>query len=142
MEPRTDIRRRQEILPRFHLIEDPRRFKDFDWTHDGNGDHWRVTSEGREVCSLEFTEPTGVRLPLRTSWVPQALGTLAQRLDGRTWYCRPEASGTLRLCRVRRWSFDPTLFPDLARATVLTAARNENFQMVFPVARDGDVNRD
>jgi hypothetical protein len=112
----------------------PKDRADFDWTRSDTGDHWRVTSEGRELCTLDFTEPTGVRLPLRTAWVPRKLGTLAQRFDGRTYCCRPEASGTLRLCRVRQWRFDPALFPDLARATVLSAARIEGFQMVFPVA--------
>ena len=120
----------------------PKDRADFDWTHDGGGDHWRVTSDAREVCSLEFTEPAGVRLPLRTSWVPRTFGVLAQRLDGRTYYYRPEATGNLRLCRVRQWRFDPTLFPDLASATVLTAARIEGFQMVFPVARVSRIRRD
>ena len=107
----------------------------FDWTHDEGGDRWRVSSEGRELCAIEFSKPAGVRLPLRTSWVPRRLGTLAQRMDGQTFYCRPEAAGSLRLCRVRQWRFDPALFPDLVRATVITAARIEGFRMAFPVAR-------
>ena len=78
---------------------------------------------------------TGVRLPFRSSWVPRGLGTLAQRRDGRTYYYRPEATGSLRLCRLRRWCFDRELFPDLSRASVLTALRIEGFRMVFPVAR-------
>jgi hypothetical protein len=113
----------------------PKDRADFDWARTDGGDRWRVTSDGRELCSLEFTEPTGVRLPLRSSWVPRKLGTLAQRFDGRTYYYRPEATGKLRLCRVRQWRFDPVLFPDLSRATVLTALRIEGFRMVFPVAR-------
>jgi hypothetical protein len=113
----------------------PKDQADFDWTRSETGDHWRVTSDGREVCSLDFTEPTGVRLPLRSSWVPRGLGTLAQRQDGRTYYYRPEATGSLRLCRLRRWRFDPERFPDLSRATVLAAARIEGFEMGFPVAR-------
>jgi hypothetical protein len=67
--------------------------------------------------------------------MPRQFGTLAQRLDGRTCFYRPEATGDLRLCRVRQWRFDPELFPDLGRATVLTALRIEGFKMVFPVAR-------
>lgn len=113
----------------------PKDRADFDWARHAGGDHWRVTSDGRELCSLEFTEPTGVRLALRSSWLPRKLGTLAQRLDGRTYYYRPEATGDLRLCRLRQWHFDPELFPDLSRATVLTALRIEDFKMVFPVAR-------
>jgi len=113
----------------------PKERADFDWVRNAGGDHWRVTSDGRELCSLEFTEPTGVRLPLRSSWMPRQFGTLAQRLDGRTCFYRPEATGDLRLCRVRQWRFDPELFPDLGGATVLMALRIEGFKMVFPVAR-------
>jgi hypothetical protein len=39
------------------------------------------------------------------------------------------------MCRLRQWRFDPELFPDLSRATVLTALRIEDFNMAFPVAR-------
>jgi hypothetical protein len=107
----------------------------FDWVRADGADRWRVTNEGRELCAIEFTTATGPRLPLRSSWTPGKLGTLAQRLDGRTYYCRPEATGSLRLCRVRHWQFDAELFPDLSRGTVLAALRIEDFRMVFPVAR-------
>jgi hypothetical protein len=113
----------------------PKDRADFDWTSSDTGDRWRVISDGREICALEFTEPTGMRLPLRSSWAPRGLGTLAQRQDGRNFYYQPEATGSLRLCRLRQWRFDPELFPDLSRATVLTAMRIEDFRMVFPIAR-------
>lgn len=114
----------------------PKDRANFDWVRGDDGDRWRVTGDdGRELCAIEFTAPAGVRLPMRSSWTPGGLDTLAQRLDGRTYYCRPEARGRMRLCRVRQWQFDATLFPDLARATVLTALRIEDFSMTFPVAR-------
>jgi hypothetical protein len=113
----------------------PKDRADFEWVRSAGCDNWRVARDGRELCALEFSAATGVRLPLRSSWVPRSLGTLAQRLDGRTYYYRPAATGGLRLCRLRRWRFDPELFPDLSRATVLTALRIEDFNMVFPVAR-------
>ncbi len=113
----------------------PKDRADFDWFRSDAGDRWRVTSDGRELCSLEFTEPTGLRLPLSTAWVPRRLGTLAQRQDGRNYYYQPEATGSLRLCRLRGWRFDPELFPDLSRAAVLTAVRIEGFRMIFPLAR-------
>ena len=113
----------------------PKDRADFDWTRGDSGDHWRVSSDGKELCALDFTAPTGVRLPLRSSWVPRGLSTFAQRQDGRNYYYRPEATGSLRLCRLRRWRFDPELFPDLSRAAVLTAVRIEDFRMVFPLAR-------
>jgi hypothetical protein len=107
----------------------------FDWSTADGVDRWRIEDDGRELCSLEFSEPTGLRFPLRTSWVPGSLGTMAQQLDGRTCYYRPEATGDLRLCRLRHWRFDASLFPDLSRATVLTTLRVEGFKMVFPLAR-------
>ena len=47
----------------------------------------------------------------------------------------PCPTGSLRLCRLYRWRFDPELFPDLSRAAVLMAVRIEDFRMVFPLAR-------
>lgn len=107
----------------------------FDWTRTDDGDHWRIASEGRAMCEMDFSAPAGLRLPLRSTWMPSRMGTIAQRLDGRTYYCRPHATGSLRLCRLRGWRFDRELFPDLARAQVITTARIEDFSMTFPVAR-------
>jgi hypothetical protein len=107
----------------------------FDWSQADGNDHWRVSSDGREVCTLEFTRPVGPRLPLRSQWVPGAIGTVAQRLAGRTYYVRPEARGWMRMCRLRQMRCNGALFPDLGRATVLAALRIEGFRMVFPVAR-------
>jgi hypothetical protein len=107
----------------------------FDWSQVGGNDLWRVGSDGREICSLEFTPPVGPRLPLRSHWVPGAIGTVAQRLAGRTYYVRPEARGSMRLCRLRQIRCSEALFPELSRATVLAALRIEDFRMVFPVAR-------
>jgi hypothetical protein len=107
----------------------------FEWARADDGDRWRVTDDAREICAIEFTPPVGVRLPLRSAWTPARFGTLAQRLDGRTYYCRPEATGRVRLCRVRHWQFDAALFPDLSRATILAALRIEDFRMTFPEAR-------
>lgn len=113
----------------------PKDRANFEWARTPDGDRWQVTSDGREVCAMEFTAPAGVRLPLRTTWMPGRLGTLAQRMDGRTYYCQPRATGSLRLCRLRQWHFDAALFPDLSRATVLAALRIEDFRMTFPLAR-------
>jgi hypothetical protein len=77
----------------------------------------------------------GPRLPLRSHWVPRAIGTVAQRLAGSTYYVRPEARGSMRMCRLRQMRCNDALFPDLGRATILAALRIEDFRMVFPVAR-------
>jgi len=114
----------------------PKDRANFDWVRGNEGDRWRVSGDdGRDLCAIEFTSASGVRLPLRSSWTPGRFGTLGQRFDGRTYYCQPAATGSMRLCRVRHWRFDAALFPDLTRATVLTALRIEDFHMTFPVAR-------
>jgi hypothetical protein len=113
----------------------PKDRADFDWVRADDLDRWRVTDAGRELCAIDFTAPTGMRLPLRSSWTPGRFGTLAQRLGGRTYYCRPQATGNMRLCRVRHWQFGAGLFPDLSHASVLTALRIEDFRMSFPVAQ-------
>lgn len=114
----------------------PKDRANFDWVRSDDADRWRVSGDdGHELCAIEFAAAAGVRLPLRSSWTPGRFATLAQRLDGRTYYCAPTATGSMRLCRVRHWQFDAALFPDLSRATVLAALRIDDFRMTFPVAR-------
>jgi hypothetical protein len=113
----------------------PKDRANFDWVHADDSDRWCVTDNGRELCAVEFSAPVGMRLPLRSAWTPGGFATLAQRLDGRTYYCRPAATGRARLCRVRHWHFAADLFPDLSQSTVLAALRIEDFRMTFPVAR-------
>lgn len=98
-------------------------------------ERFRVADGGRELCCLDFEPPRGPRLPMRTSWVPQGWGTLAQLHEQRAYYYRPVARGSLRPVRLARARYDGTLFPDLSVATVLAAFRVEEFTMEFPVAR-------
>jgi hypothetical protein len=59
---------------------------------------------------------------------------LAQLHEGRTYCYQPAARGSARLCRLRDWRFDGTLFPDIASARVLASLRVERFEMTFPRA--------
>lgn len=99
-----------------------------------DGDRVVVSDNGRECCVLEFGQASAPRLGLRTRWLPRSWQTLAQRYRGRTYVYRPEATGSVRPCFLRRWRFDGARFPDLERATVLAALRVEDFAMTFPVA--------
>ena len=67
-------------------------------------------------------------------WTPRGRRTLSQVRDGRRYTYVPEASGHFRFARVRRWRFDPALFPDLARGRVLAAMKITDFRMRFPVS--------
>jgi hypothetical protein len=112
----------------------PKDRADIAFERGADGDRVVVSDAGRESCVLEFSEPTAPRLPLRTRWLPNSWQTLAQRYRGQTYYYRPEATGSVRPCFLRSWRCDAARFPDLARATVLTALRVEDFAMTFPVA--------
>jgi hypothetical protein len=116
----------------------PKDRADFEVDAAGAPQRFVVRDGNSEVCRMEFAPPRGPRLPLRTAWIPAAFATLAQRLDGRTFYYRPEARGALRLCRLLNWRFDARLFPDLAAGRVLASLRVEDFAMTFPVARVAD----
>ena len=96
----------------------------------------RVTSDGREVCELQFaTRRLAPPLPMHGAVVPPSLRTLAQRFRGRTYYYAPEARGWVRPGRLLSSRFDAGLFPDLADAAVVATLRVESFRMTFPVAR-------
>ncbi len=114
----------------------PKDRADFDWTRSDDRRPLARDQRRQGVVLARIHRADGrATAAAARPGCPRRLGTLAQRQDGRTYYYRPEATGSLRLCRLRRWRFDPELFPDLSRATVLTAVRIEGFRMVFPVAR-------
>lgn len=113
----------------------PKDRADFHFEAVPGGDRVRVTDAGGELCSIDFGPSRGPRLPLATSLLPVRSSTLAQLHDGRAFYYRPLARGSLRLCRLRRWQFDAPRFPDLSAARVLACLRIERFDMTFPVAR-------
>jgi hypothetical protein len=103
---------------------------------DGRGERVRLTSDGREMCELQFAlSRFAPSLPVNGGLLPVALRTLAQSFRGRTYYYAPEARGRVRPGRLVGWRFDPTLFPDLSAAAVLGVMKVESFRMRFPVAR-------
>lgn len=112
----------------------PKDRADFDIGREPGLERLTVTTQGREICRLEFEPARGLRLPLATSWLPSSWLTLAQAYDGRVYYYAPQARGFMKTCRLLRWQFDGASFPDLAPATVLSALRIEDFSLQFPVA--------
>ena len=107
----------------------------FDVRHDGARDHIALsTDEGHCFAELEF-ESFGPHLPAPAHWTPESWRTLAQERDGQRFTYTPSARGHFRFTRVKRWRFDPALFPDLARGQVLGAVKLTDFNMVFPQSR-------
>jgi hypothetical protein len=112
----------------------PKDRADFGIERGADRESFVVSEGGREFCRVEFESPRGPRLPLRTAWLPAGWSTLAQLHDGKAYYYRPQARGSLQAARLLRWRFDAARFPDLAGATVLASMRVEEFSMEFPLA--------
>lgn len=107
---------------------------DFQVNDAGGLDQVALRAEdGRSIAELDL-QAFGPRLPAPAHWTPRAWRTLSQVRDGQRFTYVPSASGHCRLARVRRWRFDPMLFPDLARGQLLAAIKLTDFQMTFPVA--------
>lgn len=107
---------------------------DFDVRYGDGRDRFALrTPDGRAFAELDL-EAFGPRLPAPMQWTPRGGRTLSQVRDGRRYTYVPEASGHFRFARVRRWRFDPALFPDLARGRVLAAMKITDFRMRFPVS--------
>ena len=120
----------------------PKDRADFEIERTADVDRFSVEVAGQGACRVEFESPRGPRLPLYTSWVPANWGTLAQLHEGKAYYYRPRARGTLRPARLLRWQVDAALFPDLTHASVLASMRVDGFEMEFPVARVEALVRD
>lgn len=112
----------------------PKDRADFEVQYGAAQDHVTVRDEaGRSFAQMEL-EPFGPRLPAPMSWTPTSWRRLSQRWEGQRFSYVPEASGHVRLARVRQWRFDPDVFPDLARGRLLAALKVTDFRMRFPVA--------
>lgn len=112
----------------------PKDRADFQVVREPDLERLVVRMQGRQVCRLDFEPARGVPLPLATGWLPSKLVTLAQEYEGRVYYYKPVARGSMQPCRLLEWQFDGEAFPDLKPATVLFALRVPEFTMKFPVA--------
>lgn len=95
--------------------------------------------QGQCFAELDL-EAFGPRLPAPAHWTPEAWRRLSQQHEGKRYTYAPSARGHFRFARVRRWRFDPEVFPDLARGKVLFAMRLTDFRMSFPVSKIEDLN--
>jgi hypothetical protein len=91
-----------------------------------------VRRQGRTVAQLHLSHH-GLGLPVTSALLPSGMRTVLQPWQGQLYGITLKAKGSLRLAKVVEWSFDPTLFPDLARGSVVAAGYLPRFEMTFPV---------
>lgn len=95
-------------------------------------DRVRVSRDGRVFADMRF-KPYGLTLPVTSALLPAGLRTLVQHWRGKSYRFTLSAKGSLKMAKLVEWSFDPQLFPDLARGKVLAAGYFPSFDMTFPV---------
>lgn len=111
----------------------PKDRADFARLPAANGERLEVRHEGRLVAALSLAA-CGPALPVTTRLVPAALRRLMQWHGGQRFEFVPGAHGRARLARAIGLESDPAMFPPLAQARVLAAARVPEFSLQFPVA--------
>jgi uncharacterized protein YqjF (DUF2071 family) len=98
-----------------------------------NVDTVKVERDGRMIANMRF-KPFGLTFPVTSALLPAGLRTLMQYWKGKSYRFTLSAKGNLRMAKLVDWTFDPAMFPDLARGKVLMAGYFPNFDMTFPVA--------
>lgn len=103
-----------------------------------NVDRVRVSRDGQVFADMRF-KPYGLTFPVTSALLPSGLRTLMQHWRGKSYRFTLSAKGNLRMAKLVEWTFDPKMFPDLARGKVLMAGYFPNFEMTFPVAAVRDL---
>jgi hypothetical protein len=98
-----------------------------------NVDTVRVSRDGHVFANMRF-KSYGLTFPVTSALLPAGLRTLMQHWQGKSYRFTLSAKGALRMAKLVEWTFDPTMFPDLARGKVLMAGYFPSFDMTFPVA--------
>lgn len=99
-----------------------------------------VSQGGQPVADIAW-RGKGPALPVTTAFVPAALRTLVQVLDGKQFRLAPSASGRISAARLDRLETNPALFPALDPRRVLTALSVPRFEMTFPAAHISPCHR-
>jgi Acetoacetate decarboxylase (ADC) len=103
-----------------------------------NVDRVQVSRDGHVFADMRF-KPYGLTFPVTSALLPAGLRTLMQHWRGKSYRFTLSAKGNLRMAKLVEWTFDPKMFPDLARGKVLMAGYFPNFDMTFPVATVRDL---
>lgn len=112
----------------------PKDVASFDYRYGVDGiDRFDTSLDGKPFASFTF-KPGKLKWPFSTAIVPNALLQLAQLHGGQQFVYAPSASGKLQFAKLLDWSFDSTLFPDLAQGKVVACVKVARFTMGFPVS--------
>jgi hypothetical protein len=111
----------------------PKTLGEFEISREGTCEQWQISEAGQSIARFELS-CAGPAAPVRSSWCPRALRSIAQP-DGEQWLqTSPQARGRIKLGRLRqRWS-EPASFPDPTKARCLLCVRVDPFEMSFPLA--------
>jgi hypothetical protein len=115
------------------LPKDRAEFK-IDYRADGGRTDRIVVSHGPRTIADVRLRAWPLFLPVTTRVVPRAIRTFAQRFERRDYFFAPSAKGWLSPGKLLSWKFDADLFPDLAGAKVLAAAKVVSLNMTVPKA--------
>lgn len=110
----------------------PKDRADFAVEHTAKSDRVTLSRDGRELARLQLSHH-GLALPVTSALLPAAMRTVKQHWQGKVHAITLRAKGSLKLAKLVEWSFDPELFPDLARSHVVAAAYLPAFEMTFPL---------
>jgi hypothetical protein len=112
----------------------PKRLAHFDWLADRAESRFvRTQGAPNEDLSITFEgRGFGPKLPIRTAWIPRALLTLEQLLDGRWFRFTPSAQGSIRFMKDVRLECRGAEFPVIEKA--IAAVGVPRFAMTFPAA--------
>ena len=111
----------------------PKTLGHFEIEQTAQGERWSVEEGGRPLARFEM-RAAGPALPVRSSWSPNALGTLAQPRDDGWLLTRPSARGRIRWAKLEASWSDECGFPPIAAGRCLLALRVSEFEMTFGMA--------
>lgn len=113
----------------------PKDRADFKRTADESGSEVvTVSRDGRVFAEMRF-KSYGFALPVHSGVLPQALRTVGQHYNGKTYLYTLNTRGRAAMARLLDCKVDPQVFPDISRCRVLTAVRLRNFSINFPTAK-------
>jgi hypothetical protein len=112
----------------------PKELAQFDIVYgDRNGFEDRIVVKRAERTLADLRLRTSrLRVPATTTVVPRAARTVVQWDDSTEYVFTPSARGWLSPARVLSWTADAEVFPGLADATVLAAAKIVALELTVP----------
>ena len=114
----------------------PKELAAFEWSHEGNREHVRVTQRDVPVAEFYFSSKGNFAVPVTTNILPARFRTLAQLEEsGETVLTAPSGSGAVRLAKLEEVTVNPALFPDLSEFRPLLVTRADPFRLGFPMPK-------